>query len=623
MNIKKECQENKLTMIALNKFIEESAVAIGLCLEGSLVRICAQAEVNRSQVYERKGQIERALERMELPGPGRPANPIAATDPPANSQEWELREKVLLYRLEHPDAVVVHDSDHATYSNGFIRFILDLGDSWEGSPERFCHLVEIPYPTFRSWRKRDKQQPYMVLPRRSIPDLLPTASEDFRRIVQDYAAWQGSLRDFLGYEAVRMHLPPTQIRRVLTISGMVPVKCEKTPRYRGSTERLCPGAVLVTDGKDVEVVLTASGQVLIYNWQGIVDQATGCNTAVEVTDTECAKGVRHAFKESCTFLGRSPHALLHDNKPIYSDEKLHDAVEKTTRMIPATLRRPENKAILEGAFGKFEQEVGRIHLDDSSEEDLKKSAVAEILRAYTAGSDHAGRIEFDGKSRQEVLRRTCPDPDKERRFIECLHAAHSKPQYKDCLPTREVARELLDKGFVLFGIEGLDPQGKIREWLSVRFGPEAIRQGLAIFGTKRDKGLLRSNMAHRYLVKVIQNCQHEIDLRRQEELLREFAETEQNAWLQDLTPEYELLKAECDGSSPEKDFDFRVSENAIFGCLFLQRAFWENKLKALLKDRRDRIAAVCNHIRRLFEATWENRFQLISKLIAWEYRISG
>ena len=49
-------------------------------------------------------------------------------------------------------------------------------------------------------------------------------------------------------------------------------------------------------------------------------------------------------------------------------------------MIPATLRRPENKAILEGGFGKFEQEVGRIHLDDSSEEDLKKSAIVEILR---------------------------------------------------------------------------------------------------------------------------------------------------------------------------------------------------------------------------------------------------
>ncbi len=622
MNVKEECQENKLTMIALYKFIDESAVAIGLCLDGPLARICARAEVNRSHVYERKGQIEKALERIELSSPGRPANPIAVTDLPANRQEWELREKILRYRLKHPDAVVVHGRGHATYSSGFIRFILDFEDSWEGSPERFCNLVDIPYPTFRSWRKRDEQQPYTVLPRRPIPTLLPTASEDFRRIVEDYAAWQGSLRDFLGYEAIRMHLPPTQVRRVLTISGMVPVKCGETQRYRGSTERLRPGTVLVTDGKEVEVVLLDSGQVLTYTWQGMVDQATGCHTAVVVTDTECAEGVRHAFKESCAFLGQPPHALLHDNKPIYSDKKLHDAVEKTTRMIPATLRRPENKAILEGGFGKFEQEVGRIHLDDSSEEDLKKSAIVEILRAYTAGSDHAGRAEFDGKSRQEVLRNACPDPDRERRFIERLHADHSKPQRKDYLPTRGVARKLLDKGFAFFGIEGLDPQCKIREWLSVRFGPEAIRQGLAIFGTKRDKGLLRSDMAHRYLVKVIQNCQHEIDLRRQEELLREFAETEQNAWLQNLTPEYELLKAECDGSSPEKDLDFRVSENAVFGCLFLQRAFWENKLKALLKDRRDRIAAVCNHVRRLFEATWENRFQLMSKLIAWEYRIS-
>ncbi len=128
MNVKEECQENKLTMIALHKFIEESAAAIGLCLDGPLARICARAEVNRSQVYERKGQIEKALEGIELPGPGRPANPIGATDLPANRQEWELREKVLRYRLEHPDAVVIHGRCHATYSSGFIRFILDLGD---------------------------------------------------------------------------------------------------------------------------------------------------------------------------------------------------------------------------------------------------------------------------------------------------------------------------------------------------------------------------------------------------------------------------------------------------------------------------------------------------------------
>ena len=72
-------------------------------------------------------------------------------------------------------------------------------------------------------------------------------------------------------------------------------------------------------------------------------------------------------------------------------------------MIPATPGRPENKAVIEGEFGKFEQAVGRINLNDSSPESLVKSAVEEVLRAYTAGINHAGRYEFEGLSRLQVL----------------------------------------------------------------------------------------------------------------------------------------------------------------------------------------------------------------------------
>ena len=67
-------------------------------------------------------------------------------------------------------------------------------------------------------------------------------------------------------------------------------------------------------------------------------------------------------------------------------------------------------------------------------------------------------------------------------------------------------------------------------------------------------------MAHRYLVKVIQNCQHEIDLRRQEELLREYAEVERSAWLQVYEAEYATLVAECTGVSPEFDLAYRLGE---------------------------------------------------------------
>jgi len=56
--------------------------------------------------------------------------------------------------------------------------------------------------------------------------------------------------------------------------------------------------------------------------------------------------------------------------------------------------------------------------------------------------------------------------------------------------------------------------------------------------------------------------------------------------------------------------------------LILQRAFWEEKLKKSLEKNRDRFAAVCRHVRRLFEATWQNRFALIGKLIDWQHQLA-
>lgn len=72
---------------------------------------------------------------------------------------------------------------------------------------------------------------------------------------------------------------------------------------------------------------------------------------------------------------------------------------------------------------------------------------------------------------------------------------HSSRRTIDILLTCKVSRTLLDEGFILFGIEGLDPEGKIRQWLASRYTPEAIRQGLAIFGTELNKGRLQNQTA--------------------------------------------------------------------------------------------------------------------------------
>ena len=262
--------------------------------------------------------------------------------------------------------------------------------------------------------------------------------------------------------------------------------------------------------------------------------------------------------------------------------------------------------------------MGLIHLDDTNLVTLKTSAVREIIRAYTAGLNHAGRVELSGASRASVVRKSCTDPEKDRKFIAELHADHTKKRKSDPLPAKEVSRAVLDEAFERFGLVEQDSKGEIRDWFAGSFTPDSLRQGLAIFGTKHEKGQLRTKHSLRYLVKVTINRQHENDLRRQEELLREFAEKERPAWLVVHEAEHARLLLECEGAQPPQDLLFRLAENAVCGCLNLQRAYWEDKLKAQLAKQHDRYTAVCNHIRRFFEITGENRFTLISKVVAWE-----
>lgn len=623
MNIYECCQNDKLMVIALKSLADEYAAESNLDLTGSISNICKIAGVNRTQVYEKKAQLKEGLKQVHMDGPGRPPKEDHARST-LSEGTCELKIKVLRYRLENPGIVVPHCGGKVSYSNGFKRYVLDHFDQWEGCQEEFCRQVEVPLQTFMTWKKADAQKKIERLAPKKNPALSPTASEDARAIVMDYARWQGSLRDFLPYEAKRRGLNFNEIRRVLTITGMLPIKSGKPPRYRGTTEKVQPGGILVTDGKEAAVEFTSSGKKETLNWQGIVDQATACHTATVVTKTEDAKAVRKAYHDSVEMIGSPPGGMVHDNKPIHKDKRLCGDLEKMgTEMIPATLKRPENKAVMEGEFGKFEQHVGTIRIDDQNEGALSESIVREVIRAYTAGINHAGRFEFDGKSRMAVLKQACPDPAKDRAFIEQLKGRHDQQKKQNILPTVHAATAILNKGFSLFNLQKNDPKGTLRAWLASTYTPEAIKQGLAIFGTEREKGRLSSKMAHRYLVKVIQNAQNEIDLRLQEELLREFGQIHRKSWIHELEQEFVRLSDECQRDTVlENDLAFRLSEKAAFGCIIIQRDFWLNKLKSVLMRQPDRIRSVCRHVRRLFEVDWNDRFQLISRLITWELQLS-
>ena len=222
MNLIQDCRNDKLSVVALHKIVQELASDFGLILEGPLSKICTVAGVNRTQVYERKKQLEEALNRIELAGPGRPASLLGTDTTALEKQGWQLCAQVLRFRLHHPGALVLHAGGHATYSDGFIRFILDLHDTREGSSEQFCEQVEVPYQTLRSWSKRDQGQPHEEHLPRLYPLLADGASNVARKIAEDYSVWEGSLRDFLKYEATRLHLGPTEHKGDVVVFVEIP-----------------------------------------------------------------------------------------------------------------------------------------------------------------------------------------------------------------------------------------------------------------------------------------------------------------------------------------------------------------------------------------------------------------
>ena len=622
MSMLQNCQEDKTTALAFFQIGTELLQIHNIdCKKINLSMVSAQLGLNRTHIYEKKMQIEKAASQIVLAGKGRPSQPAGKNGPVGESLPSDkLTIEFFKHRLAHPGAYVINKSGRVTYSDGFKRFALDQLDRWEWTDEEFCSAASIPLPTLNVWRQMDAKEPFAPHRITIVTVSWPSEpNEVAREIAEDYQQWEGSLGDFLRHQAQKRAIAPSAIRSVLRICDLVGPGKRKLPRYRGSTAKLAPGTIAVTDGKDVKVSLTATGEQITLNWQGTVDQATACHTALVVTESENAAAVREAYDQTTEMLGRSPEMLLHDNKPIYQEEALRQHVEAGSTMIAATPATPENKAVIEGEFGKFEQQVGRIILDDSSKENFVRSATTEVIRGYVAGINHAGRAEFDGKSRLEMLRNACPEPERDKALIAQIKEGHQKGKAPVVpLPFTPISRKLLDTVFEEFNLLSHDESGRLRNWIASRFEPEAIRRASATFGGKYHAGALRGKHAERYLVKIIKSNQEEIDLGREMDALLRYAEIERNEWLINLDQTRAYLQEETLSVNEQI---LRIAEHCLFGSIFVERSYWEKHLIATLADCSHLFTSLINHIKRLYEASVHDRRRLIDRLIAWKHQL--
>jgi hypothetical protein len=82
------------------------------------------------------------------------------------------------------------------------------------------------------------------------------------------------------------------------------------------------------------------------------------------------------------FLVIHPRPFYTETNRFMMTVRYWNMLKKITIMIPATPAGEIKKARMEGEFGKFEQTVETIFLDDSILDQLKKTAVCKAMRDY-------------------------------------------------------------------------------------------------------------------------------------------------------------------------------------------------------------------------------------------------
>ncbi len=588
----------------------------GVDLAAKLAESCRSVGANRTSVYEQRQRLVQCLEQLAAARPGRPLAQTP-TPPDETAEHLRLTVEVLEFRLRHPGSLVEYP-ERTSYADPFRRFVQERRDRWTRSLESFAQAVRIPPDTLRDWSRQEQSQPLRAQEKKRLP--LPVdASQTTRQIVEEWMRWVGPTRAFIPHAAQVFELAPNLITRLLKILGIISARARKPPRYRGSTQKLTPGTVLVTDGKWITVELLESQQKIYFNWQGIVDQTTGCDTAIVLSEQEDAEAVRKAYEASLETLGGIvPEVLLHDNRPCYDDSELRQKLQDAgTDMIHATPGRPQNKAILEGAFGLWEQRVGTLKLDDTDDDSLLRSAVLESLRAYTAATNSVPRTEGGGRSRLQLLQQACPTQDQRRRDEAFLKGLKKRTRRGRTRQPDPEARDLIEHVFQRFLLTEHDPKAKLRDYLAT-FQPAAIRRAAAILATKLERDLVQRKHAHRYLAKVIQTQQEEIDLERAAEELWELTQRQNQNWVEREERHFDALERD----QGLEDLTRAVAERAAYGGIPLQSTFWTRKLLQLLRQQADRLVEhVKKWLIRLYDAPRQRRLVLLDLITAQQQEL--
>jgi hypothetical protein len=538
--------------------------------------------VSRQRAYQIRDRVETVVTGL-VGATGRPPDP----EPPPIGDASHVTGAVLGYLMEHPGAA--HRRRRRTrYSDGFRHFILELGARHNDlEVAQFATATQIPLGTLKDWLvggRLDTDAPDEAPNLTAATD--PVTEPRIASVIAAYQNWKGDFRGFCEHVQWHLRIPFGMAlnRDILEAEGIrIPKRrrgrdSAKERALRGQFETFMAGAQWVGDGSPIDVWIAGVGHT--FNLELVVDAATGAFVGASIRDTEDGIAVVEAFENGVTTTGAAPLALLLDNKASNHTDEVMDALGDTMK-IRATVRRPQNKAHIEGGFGLFQQTAPPLRIDSLEPRNVARGLLEIVVETWARTLNHRPRADRDDQSRVDLY--LGDDFTEEQR-----QAAHDA--LKARLVKQEKARQTrrarldpvlgatLDEAFKQLGLD--DSDGHFRAALAT-FPINAVVEGLAIFFAKSRAGTLPDGVDARYLVGIVKNVTDEAEGMAIAEALWEQRQRFRDRALSHLDAVRERLE---DDAADTLDLIRRIADHATAAHRKFDRLFWGRALADVIAD---------------------------------------
>ncbi len=462
--------------------------------------------VSRAQAYELCSRITALLPAAQR-RPGRPTAP----EPPL-ADTGEISRLALHFVYDHPGAVTAL-GHRRRYSDDFRRFVLDLlAKNRELPLPALADGLQIPIGTLRDWLEGGVADTAPVATLAGVAPRDPTGPQ-IETILDQWSRWKGGFGAFCRHVQHDWRIPfgHTLIADLLAAHGVRFSKRRsgRSPdedALRGQFETFFPNAQWVGDGSPIAVLV--GSESFTFNVELMVDPCSGAVTGASLRDSEDGAAVVEAFDDGVATTGSPPLAVLLDNKPSNHTDEVIDALGEVP-IVRATVRRPQNKAHVEGAFGLFQQVAPDLVLAGLAPKDLARQLLDAVVTTWARTLNHRPRADRGKKSRVQLHLGMVPT---------AVQVAAAKLALAERIRKQELARQtrtsrqdpqvraLLTAAFAR--LDFVDPGGALLGGIA-RYPIDAIVEGIAIVEGKRRANTLPEGVDARYLLGVVRNVSEE------------------------------------------------------------------------------------------------------------------